>query len=86
MRGANRREAAIPRFALRRDEVATSLAISPSLFDTWIGKGRMPSGYKIDGVVLWDAEEVKAAWSRIVGRRGSSDDDDDGNPYDRIVP
>lgn len=85
MSGASLRELSIPRFALRRAEVAASLAISPSLFDIWIGKGRMPKGRKIDGVVLWDAEEVRTAWHRIVDHDASSDDDDDENPYDQVV-
>ena len=84
MSGASLREISIPRFALRRAEVAASLSISPSLFDVWIGKGRMPKGRKIDGVVLWDTEEVRTAWHRIVDH-DVPDDDDGENPYDRVV-
>lgn len=84
MSGASLREISIPRFALRRAEVAASLSISPSLFDVWIGKGRMPKGRKIDGVVLWDTEEVRTAWYRIVDH-DAPDDDDGENPYDRVV-
>ncbi|KQU81296.1 hypothetical protein ASD00_35265 [Ensifer sp. Root31] len=80
--GATLRELSLPRFALRRDEAAASLAISPSLFDIWIKEGRMPKGRKIGGVMLWDTEAVRHAWSRL-NEDGELDDDD--NPYDRVV-
>ena len=50
--GATLRSLSLPRFALRRDEVAASLAISPSRFDNWRQDGLMPAGRKIGGVVL----------------------------------
>lgn len=56
------RELSLPRYALRRDEAAASISISPSLFDQWIDLGLMPRGRKIRGVVLWDAEELLMAW------------------------
>ncbi|MBB4259979.1 AlpA family transcriptional regulator [Bradyrhizobium sp. CIR3A] len=75
------RELSLPRFALRRDEAAASLAISPTLFDDWVSEGRMPKGRKIGGVVLWDAEEVGEHW--IVLRDGEASAKI--NPFDKIV-
>lgn len=78
------REASLPRFALRRGEAAAALGISPSLFDDWVKGGLMPSGKKVRGVVLWDAESVRTRWLAL------ADDDaahaDDGkNPFDDLI-
>lgn len=59
------RASSIPRFALRRDEAAASVAVSPSKFDEWVRDGRMPKPCKIDGVVFWSVEEVREAWERL---------------------
>ncbi|MCJ9672919.1 MULTISPECIES: AlpA family transcriptional regulator [unclassified Neorhizobium] len=79
------REISIPRFALRRDEAAASLAISPSLFDNWVGEGKMPRGRKIGGIILWDAERIRSAWLALI----DSDEpkkEDGPNPFDgRVV-
>ena len=75
------REASVPRFALRRDEAAASLAISESLFDQWVLKKRMPKGRKIDGVVLWDAEEIRQAWVALRDR----EEVEDSNPFDGVI-
>jgi predicted DNA-binding transcriptional regulator AlpA len=50
---------------LRRDEAAASLAVSTTKFDEWVADGRMPRGHKIDGVVLWDTQEIREAWERL---------------------
>lgn len=83
MAAASLRELSIPRFALRRDEAAASLAISPSTFDNWIGDGKMPKGRKIGGVTLWDAESIRNAWLNLA----DIDDvqPDESNPYEGIV-
>lgn len=75
------REASIPRFALKRDEAAASLAISNTLFDTWVKEGKMPKPRKIGGVVLWDTEAVREAWCRL--RDGEYDGAE--NPFDKVV-
>jgi predicted DNA-binding transcriptional regulator AlpA len=72
------RDLSLPRFALRRDEAAACLAVSPTKFDEWIADGRMPKGRKIDGVTLWDASEVREAWERLR-------DGEVHNPFDRVV-
>jgi predicted DNA-binding transcriptional regulator AlpA len=73
------RELSLPRFALRRDEAAASLAVSTTKFDEWVTDGRMPRGRKIDGVVLWDTEEVRNAWETLRDGR------DYRNPFDGVV-
>lgn len=71
------RDISIPRFALRRNEAAASLGISPSLFETWVVEGKMPKPRKIKGVVLWDTYEIQDSWHRL--RDGDIEDD---NPFD----
>ncbi len=83
MGAASLRELSIPRFALRRDEAAASLAISPSTFDNWVGEGRMPKGRKIGGVTLWDAESIRSAWLNLAEIEDERPDSD--NPYEGIV-
>jgi predicted DNA-binding transcriptional regulator AlpA len=83
MGAASLRELSIPRFALRRDEAAASLAISPSTFDNWVGEGRMPKGRKIGGVTLWDAESIRSAWLSLAEIEDQQPDSD--NPYEGIV-
>ncbi|MGY4411954.1 putative DNA-binding transcriptional regulator AlpA [Bradyrhizobium sp. LB7.1] len=75
------REFSLPRFALRRDEAAASLAISPTLFDDWVNDGRMPKGRKIGGVVLWDAEEVRDHWITLRDADASTKN----NPFDQVI-
>jgi predicted DNA-binding transcriptional regulator AlpA len=55
----------LPRFAMRREEAAASVAVSPTKWDEWVKDGRMPKGLKIDGVVLWDTAQVLDAWERL---------------------
>lgn len=73
------RDRSIPRFALRRDEAAASLGISESTFDKWIELRRMPPGRKIDGVVLWDTQEIREGWNRL------KDGDVANNPFDGVT-
>lgn len=50
---------------LRCDEAAASVGVSPTKFREWEADGRMPKGRKIDGVVLYDTQEVFDAWPRL---------------------
>ncbi len=59
------RETSLPRFALRREEAAASVSVSPTTFDKWVADGRMPKGRKVDGLTLWDTEEVREHWVAI---------------------
>lgn len=52
----------ISRLAYRRDEAAASLGVSPTKFDEWVKDGRMPKPIRVDNCVLWDANELSAAW------------------------
>lgn len=74
------RASSIPRFAMRRDEAAASLAISPTLFDEWVRLNRMPKGHKIGGVKLWDTQEIQEHWWKM-----KNEDDSRQNPFDSIV-
>lgn len=73
------RDLSLPRFALRRSEAAASLAISETKFGEWCSDGRMPKGRKIDGVVLWDTQEVREAWEAL------KNGDMAKNPFDKVV-
>jgi hypothetical protein len=73
------RDLSLPRFALRRDEAAASLAVSPTKFDESCADGRMPRGRKIDGVVLWCVQEVREHWERM------KDGEQAKNPFDGVV-
>jgi hypothetical protein len=73
------RDLSLPRFALRREEAAASLAVSPTKFNEWVDDGRMPKGRKIDGVVLWCVQEIREAWERM------KDGDGAKNPFDGVI-
>jgi predicted DNA-binding transcriptional regulator AlpA len=73
------RDLSLPRFALRRDEAAASLGISETTFAKWIELKRVPPGRKIDGVVLWDTQEIRDAWNKL------KEGDLENNPFDGIV-
>lgn len=73
------RDLSLPRFAVRRDEAAASVAVSETKFAEWVAAGKMPKGHKIDGVVLWDVQEIREAWLRL--RDGECAD----NPFDRLI-
>jgi predicted DNA-binding transcriptional regulator AlpA len=79
------RTLSLPRLALRRDEAAATLGISPSTFDGWVRAGRMPQAVRVGGIALWDAEKVRSAW-RDLQEAAESDALDDGpNPFDGVV-
>jgi predicted DNA-binding transcriptional regulator AlpA len=74
----------LPRFAVRRDEAAATVGVSPSKFDDWVKQKRMPAPVRVDGVTLWDLEAVWQAW--VTMRDSASPPADDGpNPFDNLV-
>lgn len=73
------RDLSLPRFAVRRDEAAASVSVSATKFDEWVAAGKMPKGHKIDGVVLWDVQEIREYWIKL------RDGDIANNPFDGIV-
>lgn len=79
MAGVSLREITIPRFALRHDEAAASLGISPSTFASWVKEGLMPKGKKIGGVVLYDTEKIRAHWYRLNEVSGDPPNEASGN-------
>jgi len=74
------RDLSIPRFALRQDEAAASVGVSTTKFKEWEADGRMPKGRKIDGVVLYDAQEVFDAWRSLRDGEFASK-----NPFDGVT-
>jgi hypothetical protein len=64
---------------MRRDEAAASLAISETTFDKWVELKWMPAGHKIDGVRLWDTQEIREYWNRLKDGRTAS------NPFDSVT-
>jgi predicted DNA-binding transcriptional regulator AlpA len=79
--GLSPRDLSLPRFALRRDEAAASLGISETTFDKWVELGRMPRSIKIDGVVLWDVQQVFAYWNKLKDPEGAFVK----NPFDEVI-
>ena len=77
------RAQSINRLALRRNDAAASLAISPSLFDNWVRDGLMPRGKRIGGVMLWDADMIRTAWQALVEEEPVAAAGD--NPFDHLV-
>jgi DNA-binding transcriptional MerR regulator len=71
----------INRIAYRRPEAAEALGVSETKFREWEARGLLPSPVKIDGVTLYDAQELLLAWDTLksgTGRRGFREP----NPYD----
>lgn len=56
-------------FAVSRDAAAALIGVSAAFFDRLVKDGRMPQPREVDGRVLWDSEELRAAW-RALPRRG----------------
>ena len=54
-----------PRRVLRAKQAAWHCGISKTTFDTWIKKGRLPAGTKIDNCVLWDIKALDFALDEI---------------------
>lgn len=75
----------IQRFAMKRDEAAAALGISPSTFDAWVRKGLMPSGVRVEGLRLWDTGQVHGAWQNILEATDVDASDDGQNPFDGVV-
>lgn len=45
----------------------------------------MPSGVRVGGVCLWDAEKVRSAWQDIQDAADVGASDDGPNPFDGVV-
>lgn len=58
-------------FAVSREAAAALIGVSAGFFDKLVKDGRMPPPRNIDGRVLWDSDEVRAAL-RAIPRRGQA--------------
>ena len=56
------------------------LGVSTTKFADWERRGLMPGSLKIDGVTLYDAQQLAIAWAAL--RDGDQPAFDNGNPYD----
>lgn len=70
----------VERLAYRRDEAAAALGVSTTKFSDWERRGLVPKAVKIDGVTLYDAQQLAIAWASM--RDGHQPEFDNGNPYD----
>jgi predicted DNA-binding transcriptional regulator AlpA len=60
----------LPPRGLSREEAAAYVGISPSLFDTLVKDGRMPSPKRINARTVWDRIKLDAAFEAL----GDTDD------------
>lgn len=59
---------------LSREGAAGYIGISPSLFDSMVKDGRMPSPKRINSRTVWDVRAIDRAFDLLPG--GGVDDDD----------
>ena len=64
-----------PRRGLRRDEAATYLGLSPSMFDLMVADGRLPKPIKFGTASVWDMRRLDQAF-------GDPSPSGNDNPYD----
>jgi predicted DNA-binding transcriptional regulator AlpA len=69
----------LPPRGLSREEAAAYVGISPSLFDTLVKDGRMPSPKRINARTVWDRLQLDAAFAALPG------DDAPANPWDEMA-
>lgn len=67
-------------FAVAREAAAALVGVSAVFFDRLVKDGRMPQPRPVDGRVLWDSDEVRAAW-RALPKRGQAAT---VNPWDAV--
>lgn len=78
----------LPFLAARRERAAALLDISPSTFDSWIKKGLLPAGTKVDGVRLWYVPDLVSCFLDLQNQgqpKLEGDEDSGKNPFDDIV-
>lgn len=62
---------AYPPRAMRAEQAAAYLSISPSLFHEWVEEEKMPPPIKVRNVALWDRLELDAAFEDLKEVPGS---------------
>ena len=70
-------------FLVAREVAAALVGVSATKFDEMVADGRMPEPRKVDGRILWDTEELRAA-VRLLPRR-SGKGKDGSNSWDRVL-
>jgi len=55
----------LPPRGLRRPDAAAYVGVSATKFDEWVARGVMPSPKRLDGVVIWDRQNLDAAFERL---------------------
>ena len=71
--------------ALSAEEAATFLGISQGTFLTAVDKKLFPEGHQLLGRVLWDGDELIAAFKRLPRRGGATEDAEDGIDWDDVT-
>lgn len=75
---ANDNRPAITPRGLRRAEAAAYICVSPSLFDSMVQDGRMPSPRMINARTVWDRYELDEAFEALPRREAD-------NPWDDVA-
>jgi predicted DNA-binding transcriptional regulator AlpA len=66
----------LPPRGLSRGEAAAYMGISPSLFDTFVKDGRMPSPKRINARTVWDRIKLDAAFEALADSDETSTEDE----------
>jgi len=69
----------LPPRGLSREQAATYVGISPSLFDTLVKDGRMPAPKRINSRTVWDRLELDDAFTALPSNDAAA------NPWDEIT-
>jgi predicted DNA-binding transcriptional regulator AlpA len=69
----------LPPRGLSREQAAAYIGVSPSLFDTLVKEGRMPTPKRINSRTVWDRLGLDAAFAALPSNDGSP------NPWDDIA-
>jgi predicted DNA-binding transcriptional regulator AlpA len=62
---------------MRLTHAASYVGVSTGKFNGWVKDGRMPKPFKVDGIVLWDRNDIDIAFSELR---------DEDNQYDGVDP
>ena len=73
------------KLAVSRSTAADMLDISPTTFDTWVGRGWMPRGYKIGGLRRWFVDDLRSSLHDLTEATATAEDEDAENPFDYAV-
>ena len=74
-RGLQRRVSPLPPRGLCREQAASYIGVSASLFDEMVRDGRMPPAKRINSRTVWDVRKLDLAFDAIPG-------DEEKNPWD----